>query len=43
MILPMNTWSGPVLMKKEQHWIGFCPVAFADDDGDKNDRNSGST
>jgi hypothetical protein len=43
MVLPRNTWNGPVPIKKEQLWNGFCPVAVADDDGDKNDRNSGST
>ena len=40
MVLPRSTWKGPVPIKKEQLWNGFCPVAVADDDGDKNDRNT---
>ena len=29
MVVPRNTWNGPVPMKTEQPWNGFCPVALA--------------
>jgi hypothetical protein len=45
MVVPRNTWNGPVSMKTEQLWNGFCPVALAVAAAadDKDDRKSGST